>query len=108
MVRVALLDALYANAAAIAEAEEANAKDDADQTALPVRYDEALLVLLFAMVDEQGERLFDLADYPEFTQLSYDTQVMLWRAHQDLTLPKRADEQKKSTDSTPNDGSSTD
>lgn len=104
--RMLLLDAIYANEK---EREEWDAKSDEEKADLtPVHnYDQALLTLLFAIVGEDNEPIFTLSDYEQFLTLNYPTQVSLWQAYTSLSATPSRDDQKKSSASTLNAGSST-
>ena len=69
-------------------------------------YDQALVSILFAFVDEAGDWMFTVEDYPLFLNLDYPDIVRLWGNLQDLSIRVAPEDQKKSSASTRKGGSS--
>lgn len=108
--RTFLLDAIYANEAAVQAYKADQARDEADREGIARvdHYDQSILSVLFSVVDEDNEALFTLDDYDALRDLSYPTIVELWSAIADLDkrVPKvSVEEQKKSLGKTRNAGS---
>lgn len=73
--RMALLDADTVNADAVAqyEADQALPEDERLGVAKVERFDPAIINIIFSVVDDQGELLFDIEDHDRFRDLSYPT-----------------------------------
>jgi len=83
--RVDLLDAIYANDAAHTAWKEDQALPEVEREGLPRvdLYEQAILTVIFGIVDENGDQMFSVADYEAFAELDYQTIVSLWQAMQE-------------------------
>ena len=83
--RVDLLDAIYANDAAHTAWKEDQALPEGEREGLPRvdLYEQAILTVIFGIVDENGDQMFSVADYDAFAELDYQTIVSLWQAMQE-------------------------
>lgn len=80
--RMALLDIIYANEAANTAWKEDQAKPVGEREGLPKvdLYDQAILTVLFGIVDEAGKPRFTVEDYDLFAEMDYPIIVNLWSA----------------------------
>jgi hypothetical protein len=80
--RVLLLDAIYANEAEYTAWKEDQDKPVADREGLARvdLYDQSILTVIFAIVDEDGVQRFTVDDYDLFAEMDYSILVNLWTA----------------------------
>lgn len=88
--RMDLLDAIHANERAVEDYEADQALPANERKGLPPveRYDQTVLTVLFTCVDEKGQRLFSLSDYPALCDLSLPLLTRLWEAMALLDKPQ--------------------
>ncbi|WP_156359345.1 phage tail assembly chaperone [Sphingomonas sp. Leaf242] len=105
--RMALLDAIYANDAEHTAWKEDQAKPEADREGLARvdLYDQSILTVIHAIVDETGEQVFTVDDYDRFAAIDYDVIKNIWVA---VTMHSRRDPEalKKNSGKTRTGGSS--
>ncbi|KQO06903.1 hypothetical protein ASF09_11625 [Sphingomonas sp. Leaf242] len=104
---MALLDAIYANDAEHTAWKEDQAKPEADREGLARvdLYDQSILTVIHAIVDETGEQVFTVDDYDRFAAIDYDVIKNIWVA---VTMHSRRDPEalKKNSGKTRTGGSS--
>lgn len=105
--RTLVLDAIYANEAEHRAWKDDQAKPEGERDGVERvdLYEQHILTLIYGIVDEHGDQMFGLEDYEAFRSLDYQTVVNLWVAmkkHEN----RDPEDQKKSSGSTRNGGSS--
>lgn len=98
--RMKLMDAINANFEAHTEWKEDQEKPE-DQRQGIARVDildQAILTLLFAICDEQGELLFGIDDYDLLAKFDYPTVLSLWAAQKKHENRAFLETEKKSSD----------
>jgi hypothetical protein len=84
--RIALADADTINADAVIQYERDQALDEDDRQGLAKveRYDQAIINIIFSVIDENGDFLFSIDDHDRLKELGYGTLITIMTAINDV------------------------